>query len=53
MTSELLARAIGAKSYALFNLGRQREAVILARGQVALAEAAGSLLEQAARLDGV
>jgi class 3 adenylate cyclase/tetratricopeptide (TPR) repeat protein len=45
---ELLARTIGAKSYALFNLGRQREAVILGRGQVALAEAAGSLLEQAA-----
>ena len=44
---ELLARAIGAKAFALFSLGRHREAVILARGHVALAEAAGSLLEQA------
>jgi len=43
----LLARATGAKSYALFNLGRHREAVMLARGQVALADAAGSLREQA------
>lgn len=45
--TELLARAIGSKSHALFNLGRQREAVILARGHIALAEAAGSFLEQA------
>jgi class 3 adenylate cyclase/tetratricopeptide (TPR) repeat protein len=45
--AELLARAIGSRSYALFNLGRYREAVILARGRVALAEAAGSLFEQA------
>jgi tetratricopeptide (TPR) repeat protein len=43
---EPLAQAIGAKSCALFNLGRHREAVILERGRVALAEAAGSLLEQ-------
>jgi tetratricopeptide (TPR) repeat protein len=43
----LLARSIGTKSYALFNLGRHREAVMLARGQVALADAAGSLVEQA------
>ncbi|MGA2805408.1 MAG: adenylate/guanylate cyclase domain-containing protein [Acidimicrobiales bacterium] len=43
---ELLARVMGAKLLALFNLGRQREAVVLARGQVVLAEAAGSLLEQ-------
>jgi predicted ATPase/class 3 adenylate cyclase len=45
---ELLARTTGAKSSALFNLGRHREAVILARGEVALAEAAGSLVQQAA-----
>ncbi len=44
---ELLTEAIGARAIALFNLGRQREAVILARGGVALAEAAGSLLEKA------
>ena len=43
----LLARAVGTKSLALFSLGRHREAVILARGHMALAEAAGSLLEQA------
>ena len=44
---ELLAPTIGAKSSALFNLGREREAVILARGRVALAGTACSLLEQA------
>ena len=44
---ELLGRAIGAKSAAMFRLGRHREAVILARGRMALAQAAGSLLEQA------
>jgi hypothetical protein len=43
----LLAGAIGAKAGALFNLGRHREAVILARGQVQLAGAAGVLREQA------
>ena len=43
----LLAGAIGAKAGALFNLGRHREAVILARGQVALAATAGVLREQA------
>jgi hypothetical protein len=42
----LLGKAIGAKSVALFHLGRHREAVILARGRVALAEAAGSLVDQ-------
>jgi class 3 adenylate cyclase/tetratricopeptide (TPR) repeat protein len=47
---ELLAGAIGAKGGALFNLGRHREAVILVRGQVALAEAAGFLREQATGL---
>jgi len=45
--AELLARAIGAKAYSLFNLGRYREAVILGKGRVALAAAAGSLFEQA------
>jgi class 3 adenylate cyclase/tetratricopeptide (TPR) repeat protein len=42
----LLAGAIGAKAGALFNLGRHREAVILARGQVQLAGTAGVLREQ-------
>ncbi len=45
--TELLTRAIGAKSGALFNLGRHREAVILARGMGALADAAGGVGEQA------
>ncbi|HLN06434.1 MAG TPA: hypothetical protein VK217_09160, partial [Acidimicrobiales bacterium] len=45
--TELLAGAIGARAAALFNLGRHREAVILARGQVVLAGAANSLVEQA------
>jgi class 3 adenylate cyclase/tetratricopeptide (TPR) repeat protein len=45
--TELLGRAIGAKSTAMFLVGRRREAVMLARGRIALAEAAGSLLEQA------
>jgi class 3 adenylate cyclase/tetratricopeptide (TPR) repeat protein len=44
---ELLARAIGAKSGALFNLGRHREAIILARGRLALADTAGSLVDRA------
>jgi class 3 adenylate cyclase/tetratricopeptide (TPR) repeat protein len=44
---ELLGRAIGAKSTAMYIVGRHREAVMLARGRMALAEAAGSLLEQA------
>jgi tetratricopeptide (TPR) repeat protein len=43
---ELLARTIVPRSLALFSLGRHREAAILAHGGVALAEAAGSLLEQ-------
>ena len=41
-----LARSIGARSYALFNLGRHQEAVILARGRVVFAEASGSLFDQ-------
>ena len=45
--TELLGRAIGAKSAVLFNVGRHLEAVMLARGRMALAESAGSLVEQA------
>jgi class 3 adenylate cyclase/tetratricopeptide (TPR) repeat protein len=44
--AELLGRAIGAKSAAMFRLGRHREAVMLARGRMALAENAGSLVER-------
>jgi tetratricopeptide (TPR) repeat protein len=44
--AELLGRAIGAKSAAMFRLGRHREAVMLARGRMALAEDAGSLVER-------
>ncbi|MGD0595288.1 MAG: AAA family ATPase [Acidimicrobiales bacterium] len=43
----LVAQTIVSKSYALYNLGRHLEAVILARGHVALAEAAGSLRDLA------
>ncbi|MGC1419187.1 MAG: adenylate/guanylate cyclase domain-containing protein [Acidimicrobiales bacterium] len=43
----LLARALGSRSFALFNLGRHREAVMLARGMVSLALEVGSLREQA------
>ena len=42
----LLARAISTRAMAIFSLGRHQEAVMLARGAVALTEAAGSLLEQ-------
>ena len=45
--TELLGRAIGAKSATMYRLGRHREAVMLARGRMALAEAGGSLLAQA------
>ena len=45
--TDLLGRAIGAKSAVLFRVGRHREAVMLARGRMALAESAGSLVEQA------
>ena len=45
--TELLGRAIGAKSGVLFRVGRHREAVMLARGRVALAETGGSLVEHA------
>ena len=43
----MLGGAIGAKSVALYRLGRHREAVMLAHGRMALAEASGSLSEQA------
>ncbi len=45
--TDLLGRAIGARSEALFRIGRHREALMLARGRMALAETAGSLVEQA------
>jgi len=45
--TDLLGRAIGAKSAVLFRVGRHREAVMLARGRMALAAKAGSLVEQA------
>ncbi|MGA8208115.1 MAG: adenylate/guanylate cyclase domain-containing protein [Candidatus Dormiibacterota bacterium] len=44
--ASLLARAISARAHAIFSLGRHQEAVMLARGHLALAEAVGSLLEQ-------
>ncbi len=43
----LFAQALGERSFALFNLGRHREAVMLARGMVALAIEVGSLRNQA------
>jgi class 3 adenylate cyclase/tetratricopeptide (TPR) repeat protein len=43
----VFARALGTRSLALFNVGRHREAVILARGMVTLSEEIGSLREQA------
>ena len=44
--ADLLGRAIGAKSASMFRLGRHREAVMLARGRMALAADAGSLVER-------
>jgi class 3 adenylate cyclase/tetratricopeptide (TPR) repeat protein len=44
---ELLGRAIGAKSAALFRVGRHREGLMLARGRMALVANTGSLVEQA------
>lgn len=41
-----LARAVGAKGMILYNLGRHREAVILARGAGALADSIGDVKEQ-------
>ena len=51
--SAALARALGIRSLALFNLGRHREAVMLARGMAALAGEAGALREQGVALMGV
>jgi len=45
--TELLARAIGRRALALYNLGRHREAVMLARGMAVLAAEAGALREEA------
>jgi len=39
--------ALGARSFALFNLGRHQEAVMLARGRAAIAEESGSMRERA------
>jgi class 3 adenylate cyclase/tetratricopeptide (TPR) repeat protein len=47
------ARALGARSLALFNLGRTREATMLARGMVVLAGDAGALREQSIALMGL
>jgi class 3 adenylate cyclase/tetratricopeptide (TPR) repeat protein len=47
------ARGLGSRSLALFNLGRSREAVMLARGMVALASEAGALREQSVALMGL
>jgi len=41
--TETLVEALGAKSLGLFNLGRHREATILARGTLQLAEEIGSI----------
>ncbi|MGQ0670435.1 MAG: adenylate/guanylate cyclase domain-containing protein, partial [Actinomycetota bacterium] len=51
--TELLAEAIGAKSGALFNLGRHREAAMLAKGGLTLAEEFGSLQTRASALNHV
>ncbi len=48
-----MAEAIGAKSLALFNLGRHREATILARGTLTLAEEMGSLRMRGEALMGI
>jgi class 3 adenylate cyclase/tetratricopeptide (TPR) repeat protein len=48
--SEELARGLGTRSLALFSLGRQREALMLARGMAQLAEDAGAQVEQARAL---
>ena len=45
--SSLLARALGSRSLAIFQRGRHREAVLLARGMAEIADADNSLREQA------
>lgn len=47
---ELLADALGTKSAALFNLGRHREAAVLARGSLAITEETGSVRARAEAL---
>ena len=44
--ADLLATALGARSFSLFNAGRHREAAILARGRLELLEETGGLLER-------
>ena len=51
--TEGFARGLGSRSLALFNLGRSREAVMLARGMVTLASEAGALREQSMALMGL
>ena len=51
--SETLASALGARSLALFTLGRHREAVMLARGMANIADEAGALYEQAVARTGL
>jgi len=48
--TELLAEAIASKSVALFNLGRHREAAMLARGALTLADQTGSQQARASAL---
>ena len=45
--TEILASALGARSLALFTLGRHREAVMLAQGMAGIADEAGALADQA------
>ena len=51
--TEILTEAIGAKSLGLFNLGRHREATILARGTLTLADELGSLRMRGEALMGI
>ena len=51
--SALLASALGARSLALFTLGRHREAVMLARGMAAIADEAGDLYGSALSRTGI
>jgi len=51
--SAVLASALGARSHALFTLGRHREAVMLARGMAAIADEAGDLFGSALSRTGI
>ena len=44
----LFARCLGTRSLVLFNVGRHREAAVLARGMAEIADKSGALREQAA-----